>query len=38
MKKRMLADGKCCKGLHCTCKLTCLCPCKHCICGGFKDA
>ena len=36
--RKMLAKGKCCGGLHCTCKLTCSCDCKHCTCGEFKGA
>ena len=37
--RKMLTGGKCCKGLHCTCKLTCSCDCRYCICGEMrKDA
>lgn len=29
-----LMPGKCCSGIHCTCKLTCDCGCKRCLCSG----
>jgi hypothetical protein len=35
--KKVLTPGKCCRGGHCTCKLSCNCGCQNCVCsGGFK--
>ena len=38
LARRLTVNGKCCKGLHCTCELTCSCPCKNCVCGELEGA